>query len=259
MSKTIAFSFDDGRRDTYTNAFKILNDRSIPFTINVATDFVLNESKYSEFLSADNRSMTPDQLLECYKSGVEIACHGHTHKNTESDILDNIAALRSIGIDADIFGFASPNSYITENNLSEISSLISDGKIAYVRSGIQVKREGFLYSVMTYVERKIHSPWLYYILNRRNIIKRTKSSIIPSVAITRYTTLKQLLYFIKKMNDNDAVIFMFHSVIDSTEQGYGLDNWYFDKQKFANLCDSLKSSGDIYFSTVRELHSKRGV
>ena len=259
MSKTIAFSFDDGRRDTYTNAFKILNDRAIPFTVNVVTDFVLNESKYSEFLSADNKSMTSDQLIECYKSGVEIACHGHTHQNTETDIAENIIALKSMGIDADVFGFASPNSYITENNLSEISGLITEGKIAYIRSGIQAKREGLFYAAMTYLERKLHSPRLYYILNKRNIVKSKISSIIPSVAVTRYTTLKQLLYFVKKMKDNEAVVFMFHSVIDATEQGYGLDNWYFDKQKFASLCDFLKSDSGVDFSTVRELHSKRGV
>ena len=93
MKKQVVFSFDDARADTYTNAYPILEKYGFSFTLNVTSDFVLHPKQYHCFTSSNNMSMTVEQLIECQKNGIEIACHGHTHQNTATDVLDNIAAM----------------------------------------------------------------------------------------------------------------------------------------------------------------------
>ncbi len=252
MSKYVVFSFDDGRLDTYTNAYPILRKYNMPFTLNVCTDFVENPSKYSCFQSADNKSVTAEHLIEMQQNGVEIACHGHLHLNTKEDVLNNIAALEKMGLDVSNIGFASPNSEITEENANDILELVSEGVLSYVRSGIQVRREGFLYSALSLLERKLHSPALFYRLNKRCIVKDKKSKVLLSVGIHKSITLKQLLKFIDKMNDGDAIILMFHSILNKNDIGYGYDNWYYDYEQFDSLCRALSKNVDVTVCTTRD-------
>lgn len=94
--KTVILSFDDSRLDFYTNVFPLLKEYDIPATLNVITDFVNHPQNYS-FPSGNDEAMTTDQLKECAASGlVELACHGHTHKNTKDDIVDNIQNINNI-------------------------------------------------------------------------------------------------------------------------------------------------------------------
>ncbi len=254
--KTVVFSFDDARLDTYTNAFSLMSRYKLPFTINVVTDFVLNPERYTNFKSGNNKSMTEEQLMECFEKGIEIACHGHTHQNTREDVLKNIAELKRMKILDLPCGFASPNSYLTESNGGDIQSLVSEGKLLYTRSGVQIRREGFLYAVLSCLERCTHSPRLFYFLNKRNIIVDSKNTFLKSVAITRHTTVKQILYFVNRMNDYTGVIFMFHSVLKPEEAGYGADDWYFDEDRFQQLLDALTKDENVTFSTTKAFLSK---
>ena len=255
MAKYVVFSFDDGRLDTYTRAYPILKKYGMPFTLNVCTDFVEHQENYNCFKSADNKSVKPEHLLEMQKNGVEIACHGHLHLNTKEDVLNNIASLEKMGVNVSNIGFASPNSEITEDNASDVLDLVKDGVLSYVRSGIQVRREGLIYSALSLAERKIHSFSLFYRLNRRCIIKNTKQKVLLSIGIHKATTVKQLLKFIDKMKDGEAVILMFHSILDKNDVGYGCDNWYFDLECFDKLCRSLSDNADVTVCTTKELFS----
>ena len=76
--------------------------------------------------------------------------------------------------------------------------------------------KNFLYKALTAVERITHSKYLFYILNKRNIESGKNNGILKSIAVLKCTTPEQLIYFTEKMKDNDAVIFMFHSIIDKT-------------------------------------------
>ena len=251
--KKIVLSFDDGRLDTYTNAYRILNKYGMKCTVNVVTDFITNEENYACFNSARNKSMSVEQVCELEKNGIEIACHGHTHKNSKEDVLDNIEALGQMGIDTSVIGFASPRSEITEQNTCGVGELLEENTLLYVRSGIQVRREGLFYAFISYMERIAHSKHLFYFLNKRNIIiGKENAKILPSVAITKHTTVKQISYMIDKMQDGEAVILMFHSVLSKNEDGYGADNWYFDMEKFEQLCELLNKP-HICVSTTREL------
>lgn len=98
------------------------------------------------FSSADDKAMTAEQVKECYFNNVEIACHGSNHINTKADLLRNVEELEDMGIDVKNIGFASPHSTLTLNNRNEngIWSLVEEGVIKYVRSGIQIRREGII-------------------------------------------------------------------------------------------------------------------
>ena len=44
--KYVILSFDDGRRDTYLNAFPILKENDLTATLNVVSDFILHSEDY---------------------------------------------------------------------------------------------------------------------------------------------------------------------------------------------------------------------
>ena len=251
--KRVVFSFDDGRIDTYTNAYPILKKYKMPFTLNVCTDFVEHPEHFNCFGSADNKSVSIENLVEMQHAGVEIACHGHLHLNTKEDVLSNISALARMGLEVDRIGFASPNSSITEENAGELLELVNDGSLFYIRSGVQVRREGLLFSALSLLERKLHSVSLFYRLNKRCIIRDARRKILLSVGIHKSVTLKQLLNFVDKMNDGEAVIFMFHSILNKTDVGYGRDNWFFDLELFEQLCKSLSENADVEVCNTMDL------
>ena len=253
--KTIILSFDDARLDFYTRAMPILQKYHLPATLNVITDFVEEPKKYTQFLSGKNLAMTYSQIRECQQKGIEIACHGHLHKNNAEDILSNIEHLRKAGLSLEQgIGFASPNSQITEENKREqgVWQLVETDVLKYVRSGIQIRREGVGYSVLSAIDMLIHSPKLFYWLNRKNIIETIlpKNRIIPSVAIFSYTTLQQIQYMIDKMPDETTLILMFHSILMPQDIGYGKDKWFWDSRKFNNLCKYCAEKTEINVSTT---------
>ena len=106
--------------------------------------------------------MTAEQLIECQKNGIEIACHGATHQNTADDILRNIREFQNMGISTEGIGFASPNSYVTETTCDDVRALADKKIISYIRSGVRLERESFLYKALTAVERITHSKYLFY-------------------------------------------------------------------------------------------------
>ncbi len=261
--KTVILSFDDARQDFYTNVFPLLKKYRIPATLNVISDFVLNPQRYS-YPSGDNKSMTVEQVKECAESGlVEIACHGHTHDNTRKDVEENIGTMRSWGIDTQRIGFASPFSNLTWSNKNDngIWDLVKEHKIAYVRSGLQIRREGMIYTCLSLLDRFIHSKFLFKILNTRTLppsyINQSKCQhadepFFLSTAIYSYTAPRQIKYFIDHVASDSVVILMLHSVIKRNEPGYGADKFYYDFDRFVKMLDFLKNDSQITFYTTMD-------
>lgn len=256
--KNIILSFDDAREDFYTRAYPLLKSKNITATLNVTSGFVLSPEKFTQFRSGDNRAMTPENVIECQNNGIEIALHGSMHLNTKKDILQNIEELKSIGVNIDNIGFASPCSDITfENKNSDgIWDLINkNGGISYIRSGRQLRREGYFYTFFSLLDSVIHSKYLFRWLNKRNIIREIKEPFFLSVAIYSYTTIQQINALIKSMPNNSSLILMFHSILQKTDKGYGIDKWYWDEKKFRDLLDLLMNENDINICTTRDLLS----
>lgn len=250
--KYISLSFDDARVDTYTNAFKILNKYNLKATLNVISGFVMGTYDFKL-----KQPMTTKQLLEWQKNGNEIAGHGSTHQNTKKDVIRNIRELSAIGIDVTKIGFASPNSELTVDNMSDlgIEDLYKKRKLYYLRSGIQIRREGLFYVVLSVLEMLTHSNNLFCWLNERNIIKtqKTKLVVLPAVAIKKYTTLNEIYALINKMEEDDKIILMFHSILYHEDKGYGEDSYYWDAKLFDELCKSFSVNNDVKVCTTLEM------
>ena len=56
------------------------------------------------------------------------------------------------------------------------------------------------------------------------------------------------------MNEDDGLIIMLHGVLDKGDQFYGKDHYYWDSDKFDNLCRWLKDKKDIEVVTTIALH-----
>jgi peptidoglycan/xylan/chitin deacetylase (PgdA/CDA1 family) len=233
--KYVVFSFDDSREDTYTVAYGIMRKYGIKATVNVITEFV----------------NSPEQF-----GGFEIACHGDSHKNTDKDVLLNIEKLKGMGVAIAGIGFASPNSYITEGNINDtgIDKLLSQGIISYIRTGMQIRREGIIYGLVSVLERFTHSKEMFYKLNKKNIISDVgKIMLLPSVAIKDYTTVTQIKYLLSRLKENESAILMFHSILNFEDMGYGKDHYYWDSGKFDALCSWLVNDSSFKVITTREL------
>ena len=257
--KNIVLSFDDSRGDFYTNVFTLLKKYQVPATLNVVTDFIENPEHY-HFISAGNKAMTIAQVQECAQSGlVEIASHGHTHKNTGQDILDSIAVLEQWGgvINGKI-GFASPGSKTFYANRSDkgVWQLVQQGTLSYVRTGINSRREGKVFAALRGLDSMIHSKHLFCYLNKRTIINHPKEPFLLSTTIHSYTRLRQIAYFIEKMPDGAAAILMFHSVLKKGEAGYGADQFYYNYDQFEDLLKSLSTNNSVRVLTTMEYVSE---
>ncbi len=252
--KYICFSFDDARSDTYDVAFPIMKKYGIKATLNVISDYVIAPQNYS-FASAP-KAMTKEQILAWQDAGHEVACHGKTHHNTVKDILDNIEDLKTFGVDVSGIGFASPNSELTADDIQAtgIGELKRDGTIAYIRSGIQVRREGSLYMMGAVLEKITHSKRLYWELNKKNIVEPDGlPDVIPSVAVKGHTTVAQILYLIERMGDDRATVLMFHSILQNSLLEKKKTQYCWSAESFEDLCKYLALSQDIKTITTREL------
>lgn len=253
--KKIMLSFDDSREDFYTRVFLLLRKYNIPATLNVISGFVNGTAKMN-MPSADGKAMTSGQVVECQQSGlVEIACHGATHDNTKEGVLRNIEDMKAWGVNVERIGFASPTSILTKDNIHEtgIDTLVEQGILSYVRSGIRTRREGFVYSAFTLLDSKIHSCRLFYLLNKRCVIGSPLPSILPSVAVNCYHSLLQVTNLIKKMKDGEIVILNFHSVLRKTDSGYGKDKFYWEEGKFEKLLKELNTDISVKVCMTKEL------
>lgn len=255
--KNIILSFDDARKDFFTRAYPLLKKYNIKATLNVTSGFILHPDKFSQFSSGGNKSMTSNDILECQNNGIEIALHGSMHLNTKEDVLRNIRELQEMGLKTENIGFASPSSCLTFENKNDdgIWDLVNKGVISYIRSGIQIRREGYVYMFFSLLDSLIHSKKIFWYLNKRNIIVDTKIPFLSSVAIYSYTSLKQIQNLITSMPDNSSVILMFHSILKKTDIGYGNDKWYWDEILFRNLLDFLYNEKEVRICTSYDLVS----
>lgn len=245
MSRYIILSFDDGRKDTYTNAVPIMLENDITATINITTSFLEYPYTCGLFPDVVERAMSIENLVEIQNKGFEIGNHGAYHKNTVEDIEIANKKLEEWGIKTENIGFASPYSYITDENKSELFELIKKKKISYIRSGIQIRREKIFSKILYILERITRSSFLFYQINKKNIFNiLKKEDVLKGITINNTTTFKQIQNLIEKMPNNTYIILNFHSILSKEEKGYD-DKWSWDKKKFKKLCKYLKNTEDI--------------
>lgn len=255
MSKYVVFSFDDGRLDTYTYAFPILKKYGFSATINVTTDFIDHPEKYTNFKSANNRAMNWEQVLDLYQNGWEIASHGHTHKNDGADIEKSIIEFEKHNISVNKIGFASPNSEINEQSYGKLMETLPE-KIFYVRSGLQVRREGLFYAGLTVFNQKIKSKKIFCFLNKKcklSLKENLTKKPVLSVGVASDMSVKSLISLLKTLSDDECYILMFHSILSPAEEAQKVDRWFWETEKFENLCRWLKDHKEYQVITTKQL------
>lgn len=257
--KKVVLSFDDGRLDTFTNAIQILKKYGLTATINIATDFVENETHYLNFCSADNKSMTREMVIETFNDEFEIACHGDKHNNSYDDIVCGIRKLKAWGVVKEKVGFASPYSAMTKDNCNDVRRLIDEGVVSYIRSGYQIRRKSALFKIGYFVEEILHSKYLFYLLNKE-ICRPIKgdNNFYIGVTTNNNTKFEQIKYLIEKVPDNSHVILILHSIISEESPGFGKDKWYMTIDTFNKLCFYLKQKDDVEVITNYELVNSKG-
>lgn len=252
--KNVVLSFDDGRLDTYENAIPMMMAFRLTATINITTDFVENPASYSNFQSAQNRAMTVEMVKSAYEKKFEIACHGDHHTNDSDDIVKGIAKLKQWNVISGNAGFASPFSALTRCNNDKILSMLSDGSLHYIRSGVQVRRQSIWYQAAYVIEELLHSKWLFYLLNRQRCMpSNDKLKFYQGVTVNKNTKLSQIRYLIEKLPDNCHVILILHSVLSPSDPGFGVDKWFSDLEMFRSLCEYLGKNEGIRVLTNEEL------
>jgi len=272
--KYVVLSFDDARKDFYRNAFPILTSYNLPATINVITQFVGNRHTHIKGLeSGNNECMNEQELIDCVKNGMELANHSSDHTNKFNSIIKGEKMLGSFEkrmecspyVKSNVHGFASPHSFICDSNFAAFKQNLLDKKeVSYIRSGNQVRRDSFGYLIMYFLLYLTKSSELFFIYNKRNCIDietvkqtRTKTDYFyPSITFNYTNTKSQIIYYIKKIPDNSACIFNFHSILKKREPGWKKDKWFNTVDDFADICYFLHKQKGLKVVTNSFLNEK---
>lgn len=92
---TVVLTFDDGFEDVHTNAWPVLRERELPFTLYLASAFVSAEMVWegSTAKGAAGRGMSWEQLQEMVDSGLcTIGNHTHNHVPPDDLSVDELDA-----------------------------------------------------------------------------------------------------------------------------------------------------------------------
>lgn len=253
--KYIVLSFDDAREDFYTRALPILKRHGLRAAVNVISDFV-GRHDLKDLASGGHRCATWEQLKECSAYGIEIANHSARHKNKAESVLRCKEELeRHFG--PELRGFVSPGSYLTAANAAPFLKLQEEHQITYIRSGNQIRRDGYFYAAVYLAARWLRSETLFRLHNRRFVLPVRQGSVplYPSIMLDAYNTVEQVTHFVQSMKDEEAAVFMFHSILDEHDSSWGKDKWYNSTTFFDRLCSFLAKDPDTQVLTLAELHA----
>lgn len=241
----VVLSFDDGRKDFYTNAFPILKKYHMPATLNIVTEYLGKES-VPGFSESDGKFINKQELetmLTDENCELEVASHSADHSNNIEAIKKGINDLKMLGFGRNI-GFASPFSEICTENYHQYKSLIPDW-VHYIRSGNQIRRDGLVHAGLWLLYKITKSTNIFNIYNKRNIINNhsfdPRTEWFPSVSCCMDNTITQLISFIDKIPDNSSVVICFHSITDRECDGK-YRNCISD---FDFLCDYLHNNKNV--------------
>lgn len=255
--KYIVLSFDDGRKDFYTNALPILKKYRLCATLNIISDFV-GLTDPSLFPSGNGECVSWEEIKLCEACGIEIAGHSANHTNSIPEILrGNDEISKNLGAEQPR-GFASPRSQIGKDNFDAYRELLLSERITYIRSGNRLKRDGYLNLLLYFCYKYTKSAAAFSLYNRNNIIPLTEHSgenfLFPSVTCNLDNTADQMVKFIQKMPDNTASILMLHSILTPNDPGFQKDKWFNTTEDFERLCSFLSAEENISVITNTQLY-----
>ena len=246
--KYVVLSFDDGKKDFFTNTLPILKKHGIPAVLNVVSNFANRSESEGIFV-------TWEEIRICKDSGVEIANHSANHSNEREQIIHGKEEICAhLGCSGAI-GFASPNSALYKGNLPLYQDLIDSNCIKYIRSGNQVKRDGKLHILLYLLYKFTKSKKVFFWYNKRNFLPLNSGlpTILPSITSSSDNSLEHIIYCIEKMPDHSAAIINFHCILKSVNEGVDVGKWFNDTDEFDQLCAYLSKKEGLSVITNEEL------
>lgn len=258
MGTNVVLSFDDGRGDNYLVAKNILQEKNIPATFNITTDYVLEKDE--AYRPCVNPPMTKRQVIELSQNGLfEIAGHGKKHHNEMSNLADGLAELQA-WTHRECAGVASPNSKLAFDQVLSQKKEYHANNIHYVRLGDRFPRFALMKRTLRKTNSVLHSKAIYQWIYANSFVTPEDTFVLPSIPVMNHTTVKELVGAIENaVKKDESVIFMFHSVCRAGESFHD-DPWTWDYGKFEKFCDALCGLRDgkkIRLCTTKELMKRR--
>ena len=233
---TVCLSFDDGRSDSYSTAFKILSGYGLKASFHIVTGFVDGTFK-QECFGVGRKPVTINNLLEMHGAGMDVSSHGNDHVMETKDFHLSVKKLKRWGVAKKKYGFSVPNSRYEEKDLRKFVDKTKD-MLEYVRVGRSYKCKSFLNKMMFVLYHYFHWYWCFKHFNKQNIIHVFDKFKIVSLVVKKHTRLKDLSRFIDSYKNDDCyLVIMLHSITESPS-----NEWEWDRNSFDALCSFL--SGD---------------
>ena len=225
----ISISIDDGLKDSF-RLYKLLSKYSLPATFNIITSRI-----------GDEKFLSLTELLTIHQNPrMEIACHSHTHINTDEDItkanslLSELLGEPPLGL----WGFASPGSDMTRGIVEENEARLRSLGLLYVRSASNPNPDARQKQLVDSLSQRGEDALV--IKNIPQLVTSLPSMFIPSVVLHH----KDSIDSIKRLIDLSAseglgMVIMLHSVRKPDENGYD-STWSYDYDKTEELIRYIK-------------------
>lgn len=256
---TVTLSFDDGRRDTYTKAYAIMQKYNLLGTVHVITGYV--DGTFTRKLSGSTGAMTIEDLTEMKRAGWEISSHGDQHITEKKDFLKSVKKLEEWGMIEGKVGFSIPGSKIVYENEDDFVRFLQNNEIAYMRGGRDKRCYKILSKIRYVLYHVFHSKLCYRafhrycFMNPENVDKYNLVSAVIRCEDKVELVTDLLQHHIGK---KEWIIFMLHGIADGESE---VDNspWCWDKQQFTVFCECLKrlvDEGSIEVRTIMNVISE---
>jgi len=237
MSKTIIFTFDDGRKDNFEIARPLLKKYGFTASFHVVTGYIDGTCRIGDIYG---EPMSVDEVKQMASEGFGISAHGDKHINEEEDLRTCLEKLKSWGITTEIF--SSPRSEIYAGNIGQYRDMLKCNGIRYLRTGVNVKRDIPWYKILLYfINRLLKSRHLFYYLHKSGVLKsctfeNDEIVLIPSFSVKKHNTVAQLIYFVERLKEDKTAVSLFHDICPEAKMG-AESKWAFSAEKFdAFLC-----------------------
>lgn len=250
----VSLSFDDGRIDTFENAYRIMKKYDLNGTIHVVSGYI--DGTYTNHLASSHNPCTIEQLQEMKANGFEISLHGDQHKTEMNDLSLCIKKMKEWKLLDKHFGFSVP--YSNENALfnPEFQDYLKNSELQYVRVGKNMDKTGIMAKLKYILYRLTNSSLFYCWYNKLNInnIEKYNKMRINSVTVRREDSVKMITDLINKNNSKDAwLVLMLHGILPKEDELYSESEWAWDINKFTQLCEQLnvmQKQGKVQVETI---------
>ncbi len=238
--KKVCVTFDDGRADNYCFALPILEKYEIAATFFITTGYIDHSFSPNTWRTSEG-PMTVDELREILELGYEIGLHGDRHVTGIEDFLMCYEKAKNwFGLEK--FGYSIPGSRMTDYPIDDFIR-INGEKLLYLRGGnIGGEKNRIIKKIHKALSVYLNNSLLFQTFNQPNIILKTQpDKVIPSVGIRSIDSPSKILKFIDSVNDGQSIVFMFHSILPSSSDYYGRDEWAWSESNFEMFCRYLCS------------------